>query len=317
MSRARIGAVRLGSALAVAAGATASPTASPGSRDCAPTEARATFDSFVRAFNAGDRGALGRLISPAGSFMWFSVSGAGRRLGDASKDRATLARYFRDRHAQRDQFRDLVWRGGENSHGYANFQFFLTRMAEDELPSRYEGKGAIICGDQGGSVAVWSMAHRSTLPVIAPPARLRSRGWHTGATRVPGAGCGGCVQTESWASTIPNRDAADQLPPHRTMAALPRGGVIVHVTRSWEPSPPAWVHQVRPLRIARRSVTGSFEGNTTGGRVSRWTGATWRAGSYVSVWVLFGRPSPTAAQIRIAQAELAGAVFAPWRIGVR
>jgi hypothetical protein len=39
------------------------------------------------------------------------------------------------------------------------------------------------------------------------------------------------------------------------MAALPRGGVIVHVTRSWEPSVPAWVHQSHPLRITARSVT--------------------------------------------------------------
>jgi hypothetical protein len=37
----------------------------------------------------------------------------------------------------------------------------------------------------------------------------------------------------------------------------------------------------------------------------------------VSVWVLFGRPSPTAAQLRSAQAELDDAFFAPWRIGKR
>jgi hypothetical protein len=315
MSRARIGAVLLGSALAVAAGATASPTASPGSRDCAPTEARATFDSFVRAFYRGDDAALERLIAPPQSFVWFSVSGAGRRLGDRSKDRSTLVRYFATRHLLRDRLSDTTFSGGGNANGYAHFGFLLTRSADDELPARYEGKGAVICDDSGDTIAVWSMGRRLFLPVTAPPARLPPAGWHVGSARV--SGCAGCVQTESWASTIPYRDPANQLPPHRTMGALPRGGVIVHVTRSWEPSPPAWVHQVRPLRIARRSVTGSFEGNTTGGRVSRWTGATWRAGSYVSVWVLFGRPSPTAAQIRQAQSVLDRAVFAPWRIGVR
>jgi hypothetical protein len=76
------------------------------------------------------------------------------------------------------------------------------------------------------------------------------------------------------------------------------------------------VHQTRPLRIARSAV-GSFEGNTTRGRVSRWLGTTWRAGSFVSVWVLFGRPTPTAAQIRKAQNELDHSVLAPWRIPVR
>jgi hypothetical protein len=101
------------------------------------------------------------------------------------------------------------------------------------------------------------------------------------------------------------------------MAKLPRNGVIVHVTRSWEPSPPAWVRQVHPLHIAARATTVSFEGNTTDGRVSRWTAATWRAGSYVGVWVLFGRARPTATQVRAAQAELDHTAFAPWRIGMR
>ena len=315
MSRARIGAGVAVSALAIAAGATASPTASQGSRDCAPTEARTTFDSFVRAFNRGDDAALERLIAPTRSFVWFSVSGAGRRLGDRSKDRSTLVRYFATRHLLRDRLSDTSFSGGGNANGYAHFGFLLTRSADDELPARYEGKGAVICDDSGDTIAVWSMGRRLFLPVTAPPARLPPTGWHVGSARV--TGCAGCVQTESWASTIRYRDPANQLPPQGTMAVLPRSGVIVHVTRSWEPSPPAWVHQVHPLRITRDATTASFEGNTTGGRVSRWTGATWRAGSYVSVWVLFGRPSPTAAQIRIAQAELAGTVFAPWRLGVR
>jgi|GEM_PF-1879581 len=314
MPRARIGAVLAVLALAVAAGATTS-RASLGSRDCAPTEARATFDAFVRAFNLGDGAALDRLIAPRGSFVWFSVSGAGRRLGDRSKDRSTLARYFATRHVLRDRLSDITFGGGGNANGYGQFTFLLTRSADDELPARYEGKGAVICDDGGDTIAVWSMARRVALPVTAPPARLPAAGWHVGAARV--SSCAGCVQTESWASTTAYRDPANQLPPHRTMAALPRGGVIVHVTRSWEPSPPAWVQLPHPLRITARTVTASFEGNTTAGRASRWTGATWRAGSYVSVWVIFGRSSPTAAQLRTAQAELDGAVFAPWRIGRR
>lgn len=310
MSRAWIGAVVAVSALALAAGTTA---ASRVRRDCAPTEARTTFDRFIRAFNRGDDVALDRLIAPAPSFVWFSVSGAGRRLGDRSKDRSTLARYFATRHALRDRLRDVTFSGGGNANGYAHVGFLLTRSADDELPSRYEGKGAVICDDGGDTIAVWSMARKLTLPVAAPPARLAPAGWHVGSARV--TGCAGCVQTESWASTVPYRDAPNQLPPHRTMKALPPRGVIVHVTRSWEPSPPAWVHRVHPLRITRGAITASFEGNTTAGRVSRWTGATWRAGSDVSVWVIFGRPVPTAAQIRAAQTELDGAVFAPWRIG--
>jgi hypothetical protein len=96
------------------------------------------------------------------------------------------------------------------------------------------------------------------------------------------------------------------------MAALPHDGIIIHVTRSWEPSPPKWVHRVRPLRIQPNAIHPNFEGNTTGGRVSLWMASTWRAGSYVSVWVLFGSPRPSRAAVRRAQARLDGARFAPW-----
>jgi hypothetical protein len=139
MPRARIGAVLAVSALAVAAGATSS-RASLGSRDCAPTEPRATFDAFVRAFNLGEGAALDRLIAPRGSFVWFSVSGAGRRLGDRSKDRSTLARYFATRHVLRDRLSDITFSGGSNANGYGQFTFLLTRSADDQLPARYEGR---------------------------------------------------------------------------------------------------------------------------------------------------------------------------------
>jgi hypothetical protein len=308
MARAWIAALVAAAALAAAA---AAPHAASNGAPCTPAQTRATFDAFVRAFNRGDRSALDTLVAPAPSFVWFSVSGAGARLGDRSKDRATLDRYFAVRHTQRDQFQDIAWDGG----GKGQFHFFLTRLAEDELPSRYEGKGAVVCEPDGDTIAVWSMARKRALPVTAPPARLPAAGWHVGSARLSGAGCAGCVQTASWAATIPYRDAASELPPHRTMAVLPPTGIVVHVTRSWEPSPPAWVHRVRPLRIAPGAVTTSFEGNTTRARVSRWTGSTWRAGSYVDVWVLFGKPTPTRAQLRRAQSELERAVFTSWRIG--
>jgi hypothetical protein len=61
-------------------------------------------------------------------------------------------------------------------------------------------------------------------------------------------------------------------------------------------------------------VRTSFEGDTTHGRVSLWTGSTWRAGSYVSVDVFFGSPAPSPAVIAAAQQELDGARFARWSI---
>jgi|SRR5581483_1814590 len=155
----------------------------------------------------------------------------------------------------------------------------------------------------------------AALALAAPPAALpRGRGFRVGAARVAAPGCPRCVQTESWASTVRYRDPPNQLPPHRTMAALPRDGLIVHVTRAWEPHAPAWMRTRRPLRIVRAAIHASFEGNTTRGRVSLWAASTWRAGSYVTVWVLFGTPAPTAAAVARAQRELDTTRFPRWSL---
>ena len=77
--------------------------------------------------------------------------------------------------------------------------------------------------------------------------------------------------------------------PNGTMKALPSNGIIIKVSRSWEPSPPSWMLHRHPLQIKRSAIHSNFEGNTTHGRVSTWLGSTWRAGSYVGVYVYFGR----------------------------
>jgi hypothetical protein len=284
-------------------------------RDCTSAESRAAFDAVLATFNAGDVQNLDHVIEPAPSFVWFSDSGAGRRLGDDSKDRTTLAQYFKQRRAQRDRLSVVSWRGGGNANGYSHFQFFLNRSSRDELPSRYEGKGAAICSDDGNRVAVWSMGRKSTLQLVAPPARLPAgSGWLTSATRIINPGCTGCIQTESWASTVPYRDPPNQLPPHRTMSAMRAHDILVHVTRGWEPSAPPWTLRRNSLTIRRSHITSNFEGNTTRGRVSLWSGTSWRGGSYVSVWVVFGAPVPGVAEITRAQYQLDRAVFAPWHI---
>jgi hypothetical protein len=151
--------------------------------------------------------------------------------------------------------------------------------------------------------------------VIAPPAALpQLPGWQVGAKRVAAAGCPRCIQTESWASTVRYLDAPNDFP-QRTMATLGRNDVIVHVSRSWEPSPPRWMFARRPLRIERSQIRAGFEGNPTHGRVSQWHVATWRRGSFVTVYVFFGSPKPEAATIARAQHELDRTRFASWSIG--
>ena len=147
------------------------------------------------------------------------------------------------------------------------------------------------------------IAYVAALALAFAPAQLpRSAGWHVGAAHVT-PGCVRCVQTESWASTIRYRDQPQALP-QRTIRALPRTGVIVWVTRSRQPSPPAWMLRSRTLRIVRSAIHGNFEGNLTNGRVSQWFASTWRSGSFVTAYVFFGSPSPPQALIADAQREL-------------
>jgi hypothetical protein len=143
----------------------------------------------------------------------------------------------------------------------------------------------------------------------------RGAGWQVGSVRLEGAasGCARCVQTESWASSVRYLDPPNQIPPWRTLARLQRHALLVHITRGWEPSPPRWIHRRRPLIIDRNAIFANFEGNSAG-RASRWSTSTWRAGSYVTAWVFFGAPQPSAADVARAQGVLDRTVFPLWHV---
>jgi hypothetical protein len=147
----------------------------------------------------------------------------------------------------------------------------------------------------------------------ARPAGLQP-GWYVGEARVATPGCVRCVQIASWASTIPYLDKPGDFP-QRTMTALGPKGAIVFVTRSWQPARPRWMLQRHPLRIVRTLIHAGFEGNPTHDRVSEWLAASWRAGSFVSVYVFFGSPTPAARDVARAERELAGTTFPTWSLG--
>jgi hypothetical protein len=149
---------------------------------------------------------------------------------------------------------------------------------------------------------------------VAPAQLPKPSGWHTGSARLKDAGCPRCVQTESWASTVPYRDPPNQLPPWKTLAALRPNGLVVHVTRSWQPAEPAWALRKHPLRIARAQIHANFEGNTAPGRVSLWNASTWRNGSYVTAWVFFGSPHPNGRLVARAQTEIDGIKLPAWHV---
>ena len=150
--------------------------------------------------------------------------------------------------------------------------------------------------------------------VIAPPAELpHDPGWQVRTAWIPVLSCPRCVLADAWAATVPYLDKPNDFP-QKTMAKLGPADVIVQVNRSWQPSMPPSMFKRHPLRILRKEIHASFEGNPTHGRASLWGTSTWRNGSFVTVYVFFGSPNPAPPVIARAQRELDRTRFAPWSI---
>jgi hypothetical protein len=138
-------------------------------------------------------------------------------------------------------------------------------------------------------------------PGTVAPARFPARrDWHVGtggrsAVRAEGE------QTTSWAATVPWRDGPNQLPPHRTLARLPRDGIAIFVALFRDNRRP----RQRPwnsLRIDGRRTSGGFEGLPS--RFGLYRADVPRGRYVVDLWVFFGTLHPSAATVERAQAEL-------------
>lgn len=144
------------------------------------------------------------------------------------------------------------------------------------------------------------------LLVVSPPHFRAAPGWHVGSR--PAHACSGvtasrCVQASGWASTVRYRDCPNCTPPHRTLAHLPPGGIVIQLSYARERPARAPVG-AWPPRIRARHLTVGFEGapypprNAVFQKFVR-TGTLER---YLFVW--FGRAHPTRCQLARAYAEL-------------
>jgi hypothetical protein len=138
-------AVVLVAVLSVAAGSASGAARSP----CDEPASRAAFGAFLTAFNRGEEATLEALFASAGQFGWYASSPPSGRLGHASRNRATLAAYFRWRHAKGEKL-GLVkfnYASAQPRSGgtVSNFNGILTRRAAD-VPLRKRGfKAALRC----------------------------------------------------------------------------------------------------------------------------------------------------------------------------
>jgi hypothetical protein len=144
---------------------------------------------------------------------------------------------------------------------------------------------------------------------VQPAAFSAADGWDTGTSGAAKVQPDG-QQTWTWASTVPYRDEPFQFLPHKTLAALPPGGIVIDVQLLGPDQRPSAAKS--PLQIAPADGPGSMEGLTppyslysTGGRVA---GQDYDA----DVSVLFGREHPTAEQFARANAELARLELPRW-----
>src|SRR4051794_31400306 len=95
--------------------------------------------------------------------------------------------------------------------------------------------------------------------LAARPTRTRKPGVPRRACRSAGLFCGYWPlhggDSDAWAATVRYADEPNQLPPWNTLARLSRHDIVIHVTRSWEPSPPKWILLLAPEASAARQPT--------------------------------------------------------------
>ena len=132
---------------------------------CTADEVNALVLRFVDAFNRGDLGALDDIFAREPDFEWYSTDAPGERFTPVANDRLSLVPYFAARHALGEQFTLRSFRFNGNTarplRPYGNFEYGLTREAEDLPPAPYYGQGAAFCyRNRSDVIFVWSMGRQ-------------------------------------------------------------------------------------------------------------------------------------------------------------
>jgi hypothetical protein len=151
------------------------------------------------------------------------------------------------------------------------------------------------------------LAELLAIATLTPATFAPAPGWHVGVGRVhtcSGSGVVECRYVNSFAATVPWSDCAECLP-HRTVARLRADGIALQLQVGVERDPPKWM---RPLRWPPRiRVVSSLEGLP--GRIGVFQKIGFVHGWSASLFIFFGRPTPTAHQVALARKELATVSF--------
>lgn len=132
---------------------------SSASGGCTTGEVHSLVTGFIEAFNTGDEQALQRLFAQAGQgFFWYSTDSPGQRFNQAADDRGSLMAYFAQRHAAHESLHLSSFKFNGNSALMGEFEYTLTRTADDLPATPYDGKGSAMCAAYPRTIGVWSMA---------------------------------------------------------------------------------------------------------------------------------------------------------------
>lgn len=131
---------------------------------CRPAQTVALVRQFLAAFNQGNRGVLNnRVWAGKAYFNWYAVSAdPAMRVDPEARRRDTLMNYFAARHVPAERLvLTTIKINGVSGGGYRNFEFHLTRSANDlpSSPVAYHGKGASNCST--GRLTTWAMTPSS------------------------------------------------------------------------------------------------------------------------------------------------------------
>jgi hypothetical protein len=135
------------------------PPAEP-PKPCTADEVETLVLRFLDAFNSGNLRTLDSVFAKEPDFEWYSTDAPGERLGVPAYDRSSLLSYFEGRHALGEQLVLRLFRfNGNSPMPYGNFEYGLTRSAQDLEPTSYYGKGASFCyRERPDVIFVWSMS---------------------------------------------------------------------------------------------------------------------------------------------------------------
>lgn len=148
-------------------------------------------------------------------------------------------------------------------------------------------------------------------PGTVEPVAFRDRpGWHTiSSGPTPRYAYGESAQAA--AATIPLRDEPNELPPRRTLEALPRDGIVAVATVSRTTASLQAPRRAPPYRLADFEGRIGWEGQV--GNLPEYVlWATTGDRYFVDLRVYFGRAQPTAAMLAEADAVVSSIRFPDW-----